>query len=89
MRAGEGEIKKERRRGALQDVDAEHDAAAVDAVGGVARRQHHHDHGQELGQADIAQRERIVGDVVDLPADGDDLHLHGQRAAKPEEEIKP
>ena len=40
-----------------------------------AGRQREEEQRQELGQADEAEVERIPGDVVDLPADGDEDHL--------------
>ncbi|KAG1447114.1 hypothetical protein G6F57_017151 [Rhizopus arrhizus] len=47
----------------------------VDQVTGERR---HTEERQYLGQADQAQRERIAGDFVDVPADGDRDHLVGQ-----------
>ena len=46
-------------------------------IGGLADHQRQHDDGKELHQADQAEVERIVGEIVKLPADRDRLHLVG------------
>ena len=56
--------------------------AAVVAVGGVAGDQDQREERQELRQADQAEVEQIVRHRVHLPADGDVLHLHGQRGQR-------
>ena len=57
-------------------------------VGDVSRRQDQQHERQELRKADQPEVERVARDLVDLPADGDRLHLHGQRReeARREEE---
>src|SRR5712692_8797576 len=65
-----------------------HHAPAVVAVGDMAddQRQQHHRH--ELHQPDQSEVERAADEVVNLPADGDGLHLVGDRpgdARVPEE----
>ncbi len=64
------------------------DAAAVEAVRDVARRQHQQHERQELRQPDQTEVERIARDRVDLPADRHGLHLHRERReeARREEE---
>jgi len=47
--------------------------------GGQGEREHRH----ELTQSDEPQRQRIVGDVVDAPANPHRLHLHGDGAEEP------
>jgi hypothetical protein len=49
-------------------------------IGGVAGGQDQQNERQELRQADEAEIQRIRSRCVDLPADCDGLHLHGQRA---------
>ena len=39
--------------------------------------------GKKLRQAHQAEVERALGDFVDLPADGDGLHLGGEHDEKP------
>jgi hypothetical protein len=56
------------------------DGAAVVGVCHVAGPQDQRQEGRELRQADQAQVEQAVGDLVDLPADGDALHLDGEGA---------
>ena len=56
------------------------DVAAVVAVGPGAGPQAQPPEGRELRQADQAQVEQAAGDLVDLPADGDALHLHREGA---------
>jgi hypothetical protein len=45
------------------------------AVGGVPGDEEEQDAGKKLCEADEAEVERSVRDFVDLPADGDRLHL--------------
>ena len=59
-------------------ADEEH-GAAVEAVGHVAGDQRQADRRQEAGKADQPQRQRIMGQIVDQPADGHVLHLDRQR----------
>ena len=67
----------------VHDKRQRHDEAAVVAVGDGAGGEHEHEHRQELREADQPEIERIVRDVVDLPADGDALDLHGERPCRP------
>ena len=53
------------------------DARAIAPVRHLPRRQHQQHERQELRQADQAEVERVARDRVDLPADRDGLHLHG------------
>ena len=57
----------------------ERNPPAVDAVRHVTREQRDADERQRLGQADQPQRERIVRQRIDLPADDDRLDLLRQR----------
>ena len=65
-----------------------HDHAPVVAVGDMARDQHEQRRRNELGQPDQAEIERIVGDVVHLPADRHRLHLQGDGAGDPRHPIE-
>jgi hypothetical protein len=63
------------------------DGAPVPAVGEVARRQRDGDERQRLGEADEAEGERIVRDLVDLPADDDGLDLRRDRHAEQADDV--
>src|SRR6266849_4545582 len=49
--------------------------AAVVEIGGVAGEEKQHEAGQKLGQANVSEIERALGDLVDLPSHGNGLHL--------------
>jgi hypothetical protein len=49
--------------------------AAVEEIGGVSGEEKQDEAGSELGQADVSEIERALGDFVDLPSDGYGLHL--------------
>ena len=62
--------------------------AAIEQIGDLADddREPHHRH--ELGEPDQAEVEGVVGELVDLPADGDTLHhvgAVGEGARAPEQ----
>ena len=61
----------------LADAD---DAAAVVAVGDMARHQHEQRGRHKLGQSDQPEVERIAGQVVHLPGHRHRLHLQGYGA---------
>ena len=56
--------------------------AAVEAIGGVAGNEKKKNSGKKLREADEAEVERAFGDFVDLPSDGDGLHLRGENDEK-------
>ena len=60
-----------------------HDQPAPETVGDGARHQHEQQRRQELDDADKAEIERIAGQVVDLPADGDRDDLRRKGREKP------
>ena len=76
--------------GGLQPRRQAIDAALVEAVGDVARRQGQQEHGQELAKAHQPQRQRRALHVVNLPADRHrlDLHRHGGNETRANEEIE-
>jgi hypothetical protein len=77
------ECEQEQRTDELErDADRE-DHRAIAPVCDMTRGQHEQHERQELRQADQAEVERIVRDRVNLPADGDGLHLHGDRRKEP------
>jgi hypothetical protein len=41
----------------------------------VSGEEKQHEAGRKLGQADVSEIERALGDFVDLPSHGDGLHL--------------
>src|SRR5258708_2857373 len=57
--------------------------APFKAVGGVSRNWEEQNCRQELRQANKAEIERTLGDLVDLPSDGDRLHLDGGNNQEP------
>ena len=67
----------------LEGVAGEDDGALVVAVGDVAGGQHEEEPGQEQCEAGVAERERGVGDLVDLPGDGDGLRLGAEDDKQP------
>jgi hypothetical protein len=77
-RTRQGQRQQQQRRDHLADVASGQDEAAIDAIGDLAGRQREQRHRQEHRQPDIAERQRIAGDVVDLPAHGHGLHVHAQ-----------
>ena len=70
----------ERKRRGGQRLDhlagADHDAAVV-AVGDLADHEAEHHHREELHEPDQAEVEGAAGQLIDLPADRDRLHLIG------------
>ncbi len=87
MRQREKDQPAGRRR--LQHRTYSDDDAAIDAVRDVARRQGQQHDGQELREADIAERHRAFGDVVDLPAHRHRLDQHGERAEEASRYVEP
>jgi hypothetical protein len=70
---------EQQRRGArLDEMRRGEQAAAVDAVGELARRQGEERDRHEGGEPGPAERHRIAGEIVEVPADRDPLHLRGQ-----------
>jgi len=57
--------------------------APFETVRGVAGKGEEQDCGQELSQANEAKIERTFSDLVDLPTDGDRLHLDGGNNQEP------
>jgi hypothetical protein len=81
-RSGEpaqGQQKDRQRAGGLQQRGQPHDQPAAEAVGGGARHQDQEQRRGELDHPDQPEIERVAGEVVDLPADGngDDLGREG------------
>src|ERR1019366_5707867 len=72
--------KVDQRQGAegLRCIAAEDDGAAVVAVGDVSGSEHEEDDGGEERQPGEAERERGVGNLVDLPGDSDGLRLRAK-----------
>ena len=56
-------------------VGEDRDVASRVAIGGVARHDHQQQHRGQLDDADQAERPRVAGAFVELPADGDVDHL--------------
>ncbi len=79
LEPGEREGEQRERAKKLERDAQREDPSAVVPVGDVACRQHQQHERQELRETDQAEVERIAGDRVDLPADGDRLHLHRDR----------
>ena len=79
VEAARGDPEQQQRTDAFEREAERQYAAAVVVVRDVSRRQDQQHEWQELRQADQPQIERVARDFVDLPADRDRLHLHGQR----------
>ena len=82
-----GQQQDRQRAERLEERRQRHDQPASETVGGCTRHQHQQQRRQELDDADEAEIERIAGEVVDLPADGDrdDLGRKGrQKPRRPE-----
>jgi hypothetical protein len=79
---GEGETQQQTRTEELHETTENENDAAVVAVGGMARKQHQAQERQKLGQADEPEIEQAAGHLIDLPTDGDDDHLRGNRGEK-------
>jgi hypothetical protein len=71
----------------VEEVAARQDLAPVVVIGGVACGQDQQDERQELRQSDQAEIQRVRSRRVDLPADGDGLHLHGERAERTRHQV--
>jgi hypothetical protein len=52
-------------------------------IGGMPRQQEQENAGQELRQSDQSQIQGLLGDFIDLPADGDGLHFERSHDEKP------
>jgi hypothetical protein len=76
--AGRHQDQQDKRAAHLQCRSYTHDEAAAEAVGDRARHQNQQKRRQELDDADDAEIERVAGQVVDLPADGDRDDLRGE-----------
>ena len=71
----DGEPEKDCCADGLQGIAGEDDAATIIAVGGVAGGEHADEAGEEEGEAGEAKLKGGVGDLVNLPGDGDRLRL--------------
>jgi hypothetical protein len=71
------------------DGERKHEAP-VHAIGELARRDREEERRHELREAHQAQVPRARGEVVHLPAQGDQQHLvaHRGQAARPQEEVE-
>jgi hypothetical protein len=58
------------------------DAAPVEVVRDVPRREREHDRGNEIGETDDPQIERLARERVDLIADRRDLHVKPKRGQR-------
>jgi hypothetical protein len=56
--------------------------AAFEAVGGVARDRKQQNSREKLGEADVAEIERALGDLIHLPSHGHGLHFDGDHDEK-------
>jgi hypothetical protein len=66
---------RERRHGPVAD---QQDIAALEPVSGVPGHEREACGGEKLSEADIGEIERAPGDGINLPPDGDALHLYAQ-----------
>ena len=85
--AQEGEDREGQRHEGHRGLGREHDEPAVAAVGHDPADQREHDDGHDPGEAHEAQGQRRVGQQVDVPVEGHDLHLRadlGHELGEPE-----
>ena len=78
-----GQQQDRQRAERLEERRQRHDQPAAEAVGRGTCHQHQHQRRQELDDADESEIERIAGQVVDLPADGDRDDLRRKGREKP------
>jgi len=69
----------------LRGVAEEDDVAAVEAIRGVAGGEHEDGAGKKEGEAGIAEVDGAMGELVDLPGDGDGLRLRAEDGEQPGE----
>ena len=73
---------EERRAKGEAHVTENYKAAAIEAIDGVPGGKKKGDAGKKLGEADQSEIEGALGDFVNLPADGDRLHLERRNNTK-------
>src|ERR1700690_1385830 len=66
---------QQRRAEAVASIAPGQELASVEEIGGVSGEEKEDEAGRELGETDVSEIERALGDFVDLPADGYGLHL--------------
>jgi hypothetical protein len=88
-RSGRGKERERGRRDALHEPAPADDAPPVAAIGDMTDDEHQRDRGQELREPDEAEVERAPGELVDLPAHRDGLHLVGEYRADPRKPVLP
>src|SRR5215813_8183660 len=74
----EGKQEQQKEARAKAGIAQNQDFAAVENICNVSRDEKENDAGKELREANKTEVERALGDFVDLPADGDGLHFHGE-----------
>lgn len=74
-----GEDEEQRRADELHQIAEDEDSGPLEPVRGLAGHQDQHDEGEELGQADEAELQRVARESVDLPPHRNGLHLDGHR----------
>jgi len=65
------------------------DVPALEAIGHVASGEREQDRRRKLREANVPEAHRAARERVDLPADGDTLHLHGHRREQHRQRIEP
>ncbi len=63
-------------------------AAAIAAIGEVSGREGEERDREKDRERGVAERQRIAGDVVEIPADRHRLHLHREAGEEPSAEKK-
>ena len=63
------------------------DFAAFETIDGMACEKRKKKIGKELSEADVGEAERVVSDIVDVPAESDVEHLGGEFVGDTDEKI--
>src|SRR5208337_2097050 len=75
LRSAPTDGEQQSRAQAVSRVARHQQFAAIEEIGGVSCEEEQGEAGGKLGQSDVSEIERTLGDFVDLPSHGYGLHL--------------
>src|ERR1022692_1047205 len=75
LRSAPTDPEQQRGTEAISRITPYQQLAAIKQIGGMSGKQKQNEAGSKLGQTDISEIERPPRDLVNLPSDGDRLHL--------------
>src|ERR1700676_357151 len=87
MRAAPTDREQKSRAQGEAAIAPDQQLAAVVEIGGVSGEEKQREAGQKLGQANVSEIERALGDLVHLPSHSDGLHLERYDDEEPRERI--